>query len=88
MPEPRIFTSFAEMEADQIVSGEIEKKERLLRVSKVAKLLDVSRQMVYRYIEDGHLETVKLPSGDFRVKVTEVQRFIVMLESSSRFSLR
>ena len=88
MSEPKIFTGFAEMEADQIVSGKIEKKERLLRVSKVAELLDVSRQMVYRYIEDGHLKMVKLPSGGLRVKATEVQRFIVMLEAHSKFSLR
>jgi len=81
MVEPRTFSGFSEMEADLIVSGKVERKERLLRVRKVAELLDVSRQMVYRYVDQGHLKTVKLPSGGLRIKVTEVQRFIVMLEA-------
>lgn len=39
----------------------------LLRVDEVAKLLNVSRWTVYRWIEEGRLEGTKLNRGSLRI---------------------
>ena len=69
----------------QLLAG---KEEKLLRVRKVAELLDVSRQMVYRYVAEKHLVAIRLPSGGLRIKSSEVQRFIIALETHSKFGLQ
>ena len=78
--------NFHELEEHLIASGKLVKMEKLLRVSKVAKLLDVSRQMVYRYISQKHIEALQLPSGGTRIKASEVQRFIFVLAIQCKVS--
>jgi len=75
MVAPKSISSLQELESDLTASRS---KETLLRVSKVAKALDVSRQMVYRYIEQGHLKAIRLPSGGLRVRASDVQQFIIL----------
>jgi len=76
MALPKSINSWQELEADIAMSRN---DKSLLRISKVAKALDVSRQMVYRYIEQGHLAAFRLPSGGLRVKASDVQQFIILL---------
>jgi len=80
---PKSISSLQELEADLAASYS---KKNLLRVSKVAEVLDVSRQMVYRYIDQGHLKAFRLPSGGLRVRASDMQRFIILLQSYKKFS--
>jgi len=82
MVEPKSISSLQELEADLTASHSIVRKEKLLRIRKVAEILDVSRQMVYRYIEQGRLKAFRLPSGGLRVKASDVQQFIILLQKS------
>ena len=46
-----------------------------LSLGKVARLCQVSRSTVYRWVVGGQLQAYPLPSGHFRVKPVDVSRF-------------
>lgn len=49
---------------------------RYVGTSQVAKMLDVDRQTVIRWIESGDLEAWRTPGKHYRIAVVEVQRFL------------
>jgi excisionase family DNA binding protein len=48
----------------------------LLRVQETAKLLEVSKWTIYRWIEEGRLTAVKLGPGSLRVVRTSVDELL------------
>lgn len=48
----------------------------LLTTSKVAKLLSVSQSTVERWIVLDRLKAIKLPSGHYRIRRSEVNRIL------------
>ena len=56
----------------------------LLTIPKAAQILAVSRWTIYKYINDGLLFPVKLPSGRMRIPVAELRRFIVKLKKDTK----
>jgi excisionase family DNA binding protein len=48
----------------------------LLTTSRVAKLLGVSQSTVERWIGLDRLKAIKLPSGHYRVRRSEVERIL------------
>ncbi len=50
--------------------------ERHLKLGQVAEILGVSRRTVWRWIKEGKIKAVKLPSGIYVVPETEVERII------------
>ena len=54
----------------------MEKLERLLRVSEVAKILNVERHTVLNWIKKGKLRAIRLPGGRFRIPESEVKRIV------------
>ncbi len=50
--------------------------DKLLRVSEVEKMLRLTRPSVIDWIERGYLKEVRLPSGQRRVRLSEVERVI------------
>lgn len=41
--------------------------EKFLRIQNAAKLADVSRRTIYRYLEEGRIYAVKTVGGTYRV---------------------
>ena len=52
---------------------------RLLKIREAAVLLNVSRQALWKWIKQGKIEAVKLPSGQYRIPESEV---VKMMQSS------
>lgn len=50
--------------------------EKRLTVPEVAKLLQVSRATVYRYIEKGQLRVVRMPTGRVQVDPQSVHEIL------------
>jgi excisionase family DNA binding protein len=48
--------------------------EKLLRVDKVAEILDVSKKTVFRYIKSGKLKATKI--GQWRIDGKDLNDFI------------
>ncbi len=48
----------------------------LLTTSQVAKPLNVSRQTIARWVRNGHIKAVRLPSGMIRIHPSEVERIL------------
>jgi excisionase family DNA binding protein len=46
-----------------------------MSLGKIAKLCNVSRTTVYRWIVNGHLKAYSLPSGHFRVRRSDLEAF-------------
>jgi excisionase family DNA binding protein len=40
---------------------------QLLRIQRAAKLADVSRRTIYRYIEEGHVYAIKVAGRTYRL---------------------
>jgi excisionase family DNA binding protein len=51
-------------------------EQSLLRVEEVARLLNVSRWTVYRWIEEGRLQGTKLNRGSLRVFQSSVDALV------------
>jgi putative resolvase len=49
---------------------------RLLKIREAAVLLNVSRQSLWKWIKQGKIEAVKLPSGRYRIPESEVVRIM------------
>jgi excisionase family DNA binding protein len=50
--------------------------DELLTTGEAAELLGVSRWTCLRYIREGRLPAVRLPSGHMRIKRSDVERLI------------
>ena len=46
--------------------------DRVLRMSEAARRLGVTRRTVLRYVHEGKLPAVQLPSGHYRVRETDL----------------
>ena len=56
--------------------------DKLLRVSEVEKMLSLSRPSVIDWIERGYLKEVRLPSGQRRIRQSEIERILAGEEGS------
>jgi len=54
----------------------MERKERLLRSGEVAEVLGVDRHTVVKWIKEGKIRAVKLPSGRYRIPESEVRKIL------------
>ena len=52
---------------NQILCPLCQDYETFLRIHKAAKLADVDRRTIYRYLEEGKIHAVKIAGGTFRV---------------------
>jgi len=52
------------------------RRERLLRSGEVAEILGVDRHTVVKWIKEGKIRAIKLPSGRYRILESEVKRII------------
>ena len=50
--------------------------DRLLRVSEVQEVLRLSRWTVLEWIERGYLAAIVLPSGQKRIRTSELERVL------------
>jgi len=50
--------------------------ERMLRSGEVAKILGVDRHTVVKWIKEGKIRAVKLPSGRYRIPEGEVKKIL------------
>ena len=50
--------------------------DRLLRISEVMELLRLTRVSVINWIDRGYLKEVRLPSGQRRVRLSEIERIL------------
>jgi len=48
--------------------------EELLKPSEVMRLLKISRRTFYRWISEDKIRVVRLPSGQYRVPKSEVEK--------------
>ncbi len=49
--------------------------KKLLRATEVAEILDISRAMAYRLMQQGEIRTVRI-SGSRRVRVGDLEKYI------------
>jgi len=56
-------------------------REPMLTIASVAERLGVHPQTVRRYIAQGHIAALKLPSGDRRIEAHELKRFIASMDA-------
>ncbi len=50
--------------------------EELVTVREAAKLLKVRLETIRRYIKNGQLKAVTLPSGDYRLRERDIQQLL------------
>jgi excisionase family DNA binding protein len=50
--------------------------EQLLTTKQVAFILNLQPVTIRRWIESGHLAAIRLPSGEYRVRQSEVDRVL------------
>jgi len=55
---------------------DMERKERMLRSGEVAEILGVDRHTVVKWIKEGKIKAVKLPSGRYRIPESEVKKIL------------
>ena len=48
----------------------------LFRPDEVARIICVTRQTVYNWIQEGKIQVIKLPGGQYRVLRGEVERVL------------
>jgi excisionase family DNA binding protein len=58
----------------------------MLRVNRVAGLLDVTRKRVYQLVQEGHLEAVRLGPRQMRVLKDSVEAYIEGLRRKERIA--
>jgi len=52
------------------------KMEKLLKISEVAKILNVSRHTILNWIREGKIRAIRLPSGRYRIPESEVRKIL------------
>ncbi len=50
--------------------------EELITVEEAVLILKVRRETIRRYIKNGHLPAVTLPGGDYRLRISDIQKLI------------
>jgi len=50
--------------------------KELLKVGEVLKVLRISRKTFYRWVKEGRIKVVRLPSGRYRVPKSEIERIL------------
>jgi len=48
--------------------------DKLLRIVEAAELLGITRSALYDWIHQGRIRPVKLPTGKYRITLSEIQR--------------
>ncbi len=51
--------------------------KKLLRPDEVARVLKISRWTVYRWVEEGRLDGIKIGKGTLRITVESVDRLLM-----------
>jgi excisionase family DNA binding protein len=59
----------------KMIELELPKDGQLLKVSDIAKYLNISRAMVYRLIQNGEIPVIRIKSA-VRVRQADLQEFI------------
>ncbi|RLG78434.1 MAG: hypothetical protein DRO10_02900 [Thermoprotei archaeon] len=54
----------------------MEKKERMLRSGEVAEILGVDRHTVVKWVKEGKIKAIRLPSGRYRIPESEVKKIL------------
>jgi len=54
----------------------LERRERMLRSGEVAEILGVDRHTVVKWIKEGKIRAIKLPSGRYRIPESEVRKIL------------
>ncbi len=54
----------------------MERRERMLRSGEVAEILGVDRHTVVKWIKEGKIRAIKLPSGRYRIPESEVKKIL------------
>jgi len=55
---------------------DMERKERMLRSGEVAEVLGVDRHTVVKWIKEGRIRAIRLPSGRYRIPESEVKKIL------------
>ena len=50
--------------------------EDLITVEEAARILRVRSETIRRYIKNGHLPAATLPGGDYRLRISDIQKLI------------
>jgi excisionase family DNA binding protein len=50
--------------------------EEFVTVKQAAKILNVRRETIRRYIKHGRLKALTLPGGDYRLRERDIQRLL------------
>jgi putative resolvase len=59
---------------------------RLLKVREAALILNVDRRTIWKWIKEGKIKAVRLPSGRYRIPESEVIRIITGAETLADLS--
>ena len=59
-------------------------QEQMLRVPRVAKMLDVSKKRIYQLIQEGRLEAIHVGPRQTRVLIASLEAFIEELKRRER----
>jgi putative resolvase len=59
----------------------VETREKLLTTSEVARILNVTRHAVDKWIREGRMKAIRLPGGRYRIPESEVERLWRQLKS-------
>jgi len=51
-------------------------RERMLRSGEVAEILGVDRHTVVKWIKEGRIKAIRLPSGRYRIPEGEVRKIL------------
>ena len=54
----------------------MERRERMLRGGEVAEVLGVDRHTVVKWIKEGKIRAIRLPSGRYRIPESEVRKVL------------
>jgi len=54
----------------------MERRERMLRSGEVTEILGVDRHTVVKWIKEGKIKAIKLPSGRYRIPESEVKKIL------------
>jgi len=54
----------------------MERREKMLRSGEVAEVLGVDRHTVVKWIKEGKIRAIRLPSGRYRIPESEVRKVL------------
>lgn len=59
--------------------------DKLLRIVEAAELLGITRSALYDWIQQGRIRPVKLPTGKYRIALSEIQRVMEQANPKVKF---